>query len=338
MMLIDAKKCITLAREAGYLKAGFCLPAVPAGDAAQYRSFINFGRHGTMHWLADQDLRLDPARLLPGVKSIMVLSSWYRDYSSEAALQDASYRVARYAHGRDYHKVLRRKGARLLKQFQQIWPQLAGRVTCDSAPLLEKVYARQAGLGWRGKHTNLIDQEHGSWFFLSMILLNQPVDSLPPHSDPAIVVQQTDHCRDCRLCIEACPTGALQEYQIDARRCLAYRTIEAPFDAVQGQYQDSVVPNGTDWIFGCDICQEVCPWNRNRRSRTRITTDDAFRMRLEIKDLMQGQISTGQDDSDVSSRRADWDAITGGSALKRAGTARLQFEMQAIEKRRNNNA
>ena len=273
MSKLSSEEILAIAREHGYLRAGLCSPEIPEEDQTRFLKFLQEKRHGMMDWLQKSaPLRLDPAKVFSDVKSILVLASYYRDLESEEVFKKARVRVARYAHGRDYHKYLRKKGKALLKKFNETDPELRGRIVVDSAPVLEKVYARKAGVGWQGKHTNMILPEAGSWFFLSVLFLSKPFPSTPP---------LPDLCRDCRLCIDACPTQALEPYKIDSRRCLSYITIEA-----KDRDRKAFAKDRKSWIFGCDICQEVCPYNRNPRTRRLSTEEEAFRIRDPIRLLL----------------------------------------------------
>lgn len=283
-----------------------------------------------MDWFArNLDLRQAPAGLFPGGESALVLGVYYRDQEMEQVLSQAHRRVSRYAGGRDYHRLLRKKGKRLLAAIREIDPNLEGRIVVDSAPVPEKILARMAGLGWQGKHTNLIHPELGSYFFLSVLLLDRefPADAPLP-----------DLCGQCRLCLDACPTGALfEDYRIDAGRCISYLTIErdptlaisAALDAAVTAGDEGAVPAkpGPDfekWVFGCDICQEVCPYNRNQRSRNRTTREPAFQMRDEIRDFMQ--TSTASEPVDASG------SLFIGSPLARAGAEKLRQNIDYVRK------
>jgi len=302
---------------------GFAPLELPERDRANLDRFVAEGRHADMDWFARTlELRKRPADLAPGAKSALVLGAYYRDREHEAALEaGTAVRISRYAGGRDYHKTMKQKAKRLLDRIErelepdgelhELAPDisLTARITTDSAPVPEKILARLAGLGWQGKHTNLIHPQLGSYFFLATILWNL---ELPPDEE------QTDLCRECRLCIDACPTGALEElaeksgkvYRIDAERCLSYQTIERA-DGIAPEYAE----RQAGWAFGCDICQEVCPYNRNRKARLLQTAETDFHLRPGMRELMQsGRIED----------EAQWDELTRGSALRRARFPQLQ--------------
>ncbi|MGR8920385.1 MAG: tRNA epoxyqueuosine(34) reductase QueG, partial [Gammaproteobacteria bacterium] len=224
-------------------------------DAARLEAWLARGYHGTMSYLErNNDKRSRPARLVENTLSVVSVRV---DYLHEtpaqalAALEDArrAY-VSRYALGRDYHKTLRGRLKRLAERLAERIGPFGYRVFTDSAPVLERALARNAGLGWIGKHTNLIDRDAGSMFFLGEIFTDLP---LPPATDTA-----EDHCGSCTRCIEACPTGAIvRPYELDARRCISYLTIESR-EPVPPELRRAI----GNRIFGCDDCQLVCPWNR----------------------------------------------------------------------------
>ena len=283
---IDKERLRRLALDAGYDLVGFASLELSADDRHNLTRFARDGFAAGMRWFETHlHLRTHPAEVAPGSQSAMVLAVYYRDHSAEALYANAQRRVSRYALGRDYHRRLRKKGKALLKTLQRVVPELDGRIVVDSAPVPEKILARQAGLGWQGKHTNLINADLGSYFFLSVLLLNQPI---------APDEEQPDLCGSCRLCLDACPTGALfADYRLDAGRCISYLTIERdPSESIEQALQNAKtadappVADFENWVFGCDICQEVCPYNRNRRTRERDTRDEAFRLRPIVRDFM----------------------------------------------------
>ncbi len=276
------------AQDEGWDLAGYCNFPIPENDRLHLEEFVRRGYHGEMKWYSNLlHLRLNPQNLLRQKKpkhgkqaekatGAVVLGSYYRDLNSEEVLQSAKIKIARYAHGKDYHQVLRKKAKKVLALLQDKIPSLEGRITVDSAPVPEKIIGRMAGLGWQGKNTNLIHPQLGSYFFLCTILVNQKfLEETEQEMIP-------DQCGSCSLCLNACPTGALEEYQIDARKCISYLTIEDK-GKISPKYQESLM----GWAFGCDICQEVCPYNRNRRSRGKSIQEEAFRLRPEISHLMK---------------------------------------------------
>ena len=248
-----------LASSCGFELAGVAA-AVPSPDNDQYRDWIERGMAGAMGYLTDRraDIRMDPRSLLPTARSIICVGKLYNTPPYSTELSDAELGwISRYAWGDDYHEVLRRDLERLVAHLPSGHDY---KICVDTAPLLERSYARQAGLGWIGKNTCLINEPLGSWFFLGEILtsLELEPDSAPP-----------DRCGTCRRCIDACPTAAIQSegYELDAQLCISYFTIELR-GSVPEEYRSAIGQH----VFGCDICQDVCPWNR----RAPFTEEPAF--------------------------------------------------------------
>lgn len=296
----------------GFDLAGFASLELTPRQKEGYRSFVAEGRHGTMDWFEKHlDMRLQPALLLPGAKSAMVLASRYGDERYEALARESNVLVSRYAVGRDYHRLLRRRGAALLRRASELLPDLAGRVVVDSAPVPEKALAAAAGIAWQGKHTNMIHPRLGSYFFLVVILLKAEV--VPDAPMP-------DRCGQCRLCVDACPTGALEPYRLDARRCISYLTIETT-----GAIPAALEAKLSGWVFGCDICQEVCPYNKAVDTiPERSGGAEEFRIRTEVAQLMRTGVLAGA---------GAWTELAGGSAIGRAGEDRLRRTIAAVRKK-----
>ena len=218
-------------------------------EAQQLESWLKQEAHGEMGWMENHfDKRVDPSKLVPGAKSVISL---IYNYYSEVNMQEADYKIAMYALGKDYHKVIRRKLKALVLDMQESMGSFSARVFVDSAPVLERDWAKRSGLGWIGKNTLLLNQQKGSYFFLAEIVLD-----LEFENDLAI----QDHCGTCTRCIDACPTEAIAKsgYWLDASKCISYLTIEYRGEAIPKPLDDKM----ESWIFGCDICQQVCPWNR----------------------------------------------------------------------------
>lgn len=242
-----------LAGELGFEVVG-AAPAGPVTPAEPFCEWLQAGRHGSMEWLArDPDRRLDPLRVLPGVRSIVAvgMSCHAPDLVGAAppAASGPTGRIARYARGADYHNVMGKKLRRLLALLRAEFPGLDGRASVDTGPVMDRAWAVNAGLGWWGKHTNLVSRAHGSWLLLGTLLLNRELVHDAPHRD---------YCGSCRRCIDVCPTRAIvAEHVLDARLCISYLTIEH-----RGPIPPELRPLMGNWIFGCDLCLEVCPWNR----------------------------------------------------------------------------
>lgn len=255
-MTLDLKQNLKdKARQLGFFLTGVTLPDPPP-HYATFENWLAQGRHGKMDYLAaerSRARRADPREILPECKSILVLATPYAHPSPErrGAGGEVGVRVAAYARGADYHDIL---SARMKELVQFIEAQVGGPVKnrwyTDTGPILERDLAQRAGIGWIGKNTCLIHPKQGSYFFISEILLDLELEPDPPFV--------TDHCGTCTRCIEACPTGCiLPNRTLDARRCISYLTIELG-DDIPLELRDKM----RDWIFGCDICQMVCPWNR----------------------------------------------------------------------------
>jgi len=255
-----------LARECGFELAGVASAQPVAEDFARYRDWTAAGRAGEMRYLTDRrgDVRGDPRNLLPGARSVICVGKLYNQPLPE--YQEGQAVFSRYALGRDYHDVMRAALEQLASKLAALEAQ-EWKACVDTAPLLERSYARQAGLGWIGRNTCLINEPLGSWFFLGELIttLELEPDSPPP-----------DRCGTCTRCIQACPTQAIVpvvepgregEWTLDARRCIAYLNIELR-GPLPEEHRESLGPH----VFGCDICQEVCPWN----SRAPETQEPAF--------------------------------------------------------------
>lgn len=237
------------ARKLGFSYCGISQAQFLEEEAPRLEQWLKAGRHGSMHYMERNfDKRLDPRLLVEGTKS--VISVLY-NYYPEREQRDEVPKISRYAYGEDYHEVIRGKLRELLEDLQAEIGEIHGRAFVDSAPVMDKVWAKKSGLGWMGKNTNLIRKQSGSWFFIGELLVD--VELAPDGPVP-------DYCGSCTKCIDACPTDALSPYQLDANKCISYLTIELR-EAIPADFQDKM----KNWMFGCDICQEVCPWNRFSR-------------------------------------------------------------------------
>jgi epoxyqueuosine reductase len=238
------------------LAEGFDKVGVVRAEALQpeeklLREWLDRGYHGEMQWLArEPEKRADPNKLFSPARSVVVAAlNYYTPHQHSNEPQTG--KVSRYAWGDDYHNVVGDKLRALLDWIQLETPAVEGKVCVDIQPMMDKVWAVRAGLGWIGKHTNVITPEHGSWVFIGELLLNLDLDY---DSD-----RVADHCGSCTLCIDACPTGAITEpYVVDSRRCISYATIELRDAEIPAEISGKL----ENWFYGCDICQDVCPWNR----------------------------------------------------------------------------
>ena len=237
------------ARGMGFNPVGIA-PAGPPEHWGFYLDWLARGYAGQMAYLGrNLERRSDPQQVLPGARTVLCVGMNYNQ-GTGAPPADGRPRgkVSRYARGDDYHDLMTARLKRLLEWIQRLQPEVRGRVYVDTGPVLERDFAALAGLGWFGKHTNLIHKRRGSWFFLGEILLTIPLIYDRPVAD---------HCGTCTLCMDACPTEAIpQPFVLDSNRCISYLTIELK-GAIPRPYREKI----GDWIYGCDICQEVCPWN-----------------------------------------------------------------------------
>lgn len=221
-------------------------PAQPLeAESLRLREWINRGYHATMKWMENRmEEREDVRNYFSEAKSIVSVAINYFHGTANTNLK-----ISNYAWGDDYHDVVKRKLRKLVPNIQKVKPEVRGLVCVDTSPVLEKAWAQRAGLGWLGKHTNLITRDYGSWLFLGELILDIELDYDLPFDE--------DMCGTCTACIDACPTSALSDYVLDARSCISYHTIEN-----RGELPDEFKNQLNGWIFGCDICQEVCPWNK----------------------------------------------------------------------------
>ena len=233
----------------GFQSCGIAVARPLDEDARRLESWLNKGFHGKMQYMENYfDLRIDPSKLVPGAKSVITLLLNY--FPSEKQKPTAP-KVAKYAWGTDYHYVIRDKLNVLLTFIKENIGEVNGRGFVDSAPVLERSWAVNSGLGWIGKNGNLITRHSGSFFFIATLITD--LDLLP---DPAFT---TDHCGTCTKCMDACPTQAiLSPQEIDGSRCISYLTIELKDALIPSEFHSKM----NDWMFGCDVCQDVCPWNR----------------------------------------------------------------------------
>lgn len=243
-------RLIHYAHELGFQNIGFSQAGRLDTAAERLEAWLRGGHAGNMSYLENNfDKRVDPTQLVPGAKTVISLS--YNYYNPDKQADPDAPKISMYAFGRDYHKVVKKKLKLLFEYLQQIADKpVEGRYFTDSAPVMESNWAAQAGLGWKGKHTLLITPQVGSYFFLAEMIVDY--DFEPTHAIK-------DHCGTCTRCIDACPTDAIskQGYILDGSRCISYLTIELR-DNIPEEYKDKL----EGWMFGCDICQQVCPWNR----------------------------------------------------------------------------
>ena len=235
----------------GFNKVGFARAEVLAEEGQRLQQWLARGYHGEMAYLArEPELRTDPHALLPGARSVVVLALNY--YTPQQHTNSAGTgKVSRYAWGDDYHEVMSERLYKLLNWIKQRWPEAEGKVCVDIQRTMDKAWAVRGGLGWMGKHTNVITPEYGSWVFIGELLLNLELEY-----DREEVA---DQCGSCTLCIDACPTGAIVEpYLLNSNLCISHATIESRAPEIPTEVAEKL----EGWLYGCDICQDVCPWNQ----------------------------------------------------------------------------
>ncbi len=291
----------------GFSFVGMAKAEMMDEEARRLEAWLNRGLHGQMSYMANHfDKRTDPRNLVPGAKS--VISLMYNYYTDKEQEDPEAPKISRYAYGEDYHFAIKRKLKDLLYFIQENAGEVYGRVFVDSAPVLERDWARRSGIGWVGKNTMLIHPRAGSYFFLAEIILDLELEYDGPVKD---------YCGTCRRCIDACPTDAIapEGYLLDGSKCISYFTIELK-EAIPEEYRGQF----GNWMFGCDICQEVCPWNRFSKPHD----EPAFEPKAALLEM----------------RRSDWEEITEEvfrelfrhSAVKRAKYEGLKRNIAFLKK------
>lgn len=290
----------------GFSKVGIT-SAAPFSEAAdRFEAWVRTGSHGAMAWMErNHDKRRDVTKILPGAKSIVSLALNYY-HPTEHTID--SPKISRYAWGTDYHEIIPPKLEALLRNVQELAPGTTGRYYTDTGPLLEKAIAERAGLGWIGKHSNLITRDLGSWVFLAEIILDIELEPDAPAEEM---------CGTCTKCIDACPTQAItQPFVVDGSRCISYLTIELkPNQKISPEFDLD------GWIYGCDICQDVCPWN----SFQQVSTEPLFALRTSNMGLTAESIETME--------QAEFSERFRKSPIKRTKLAGLKRNLRALLKR-----
>ena len=295
-----------LAREQGFDACGISAAGFLEEEATGLENWLNAGFHGTMSWMERHfDERLDPRKLVPGAKSVIsVVLNYFPDKEQRA---DAP-KISKYAYGRDYHKVIRGKLKRMLLCIQDEIGEVSGRGFVDSAPVMDRAWARKSGLGWIGKHSLLLSKDSGSFFFIGALIVDIELEPDGP---------TTDHCGSCTACIDACPTSAIvAPMVVDSNKCISYLTIEYK-GALPSEYQEKM----EDWVYGCDICQDVCPWNRFSKPYS----EDDF----NIRDYIQN--NDWETWEEITHEL--WEEITKGSAMRRVGFENFKRNLGFIKKK-----
>ena len=238
----------TEAKRLGFLSCGVSRAEFLEEEAPKLESWLNQNKHGKMQYMENHfDKRLDPTLLVEGSKSVVSLT--YNYFSEQLQHDSEAPKISTYAYGMDYHYVIKNKLNQLLEFIKEEIGDVHGRAFVDSAPILEKAWAKKSGLGWIGKHSNMLTQKVGSFYFIAELIIDLELE--PDHA-------VTDHCGSCTACIDACPTDAITEpYKVDGSKCISYFTIE-----LKENIPTDVGGKLDNWMFGCDVCQDVCPWNR----------------------------------------------------------------------------
>ena len=258
-----------LARDLGFDFCGISKAEFLEEEAPRLESWLSRNYHGKMAYMANHfDKRLDPTKLVEGAKTVVSLVYNYFP-SQELPRGKGDYKIAKYAYGKDYHFVIKDKLKLFLARLGEEVGDVGGRAFVDSAPVLERQWAQKSGIGWLGKNSLLLNRKMGSFFFLAELIIDLEASPDPPHV--------TDYCGSCTRCIDACPTDAIvQPGVVDGSRCISYFTIE-----LKEEIPQSVKGKFENWIFGCDICQDVCPWNRFSTSHT----EPEFEPHPELKEM-----------------------------------------------------
>lgn len=256
------------AKRLGFLSCGISKAGFLEDEAPRLETWLNNGAHGEMSYMENHfDKRLDPTKLVDGAKSVISLSLNY--FTDQQQLDPEAPKISRYAFGEDYHSVVKAKLKYLAESIQEHIGEVNGRAFVDSAPVLDKAWAKKSGLGWIGKNSNLINKKAGSFFFLAELItdLELDYDLLPTE----------DHCGTCTRCIDACPTDAIvAPYMVDGSRCISYLTIELK-NEIPAEFKGKM----DNWMFGCDICQDVCPWNKF----SALNTEPAFKPKPDLLEM-----------------------------------------------------
>ena len=278
----------------GFISCGISKAEFLEEEAPRLEKWLKDGMQGEMSYMENHfDKRLDPTLLVPGARS--VISLLYNYYPSETQRSD-TYKISKYAYGKDYHFVIKDKLKSLYNFILEEIGEVEGRVFVDSAPVMDKVWAARSGIGWIGKHSNLLTQQLGSFYFIAELILDLEL----AYDHPV-----TDHCGDCRACIDACPTQAIVEpYVVDGSKCISYFTIE-----LKNEIPTAHLGKFDDWIFGCDVCQDVCPWNRFSKPHA----EPLFNPRPEILNM----------------EKSEWEEITADvfqDIFRKSAVKRTKFE------------
>ncbi len=295
------------AKNLGFLFCGIAKAGFLEEEAPRLEAWLKKGMHGEMHYMENHfDKRLDPRLLVDGARSVISLGLNY--YTEDLQADPLAPKISKYAYGEDYHLVIKDKLKQLLQIINEKIGEVGGRAFVDSAPVLDKAWAQKAGLGWIGKNTNLINQKTGSFFFLAELIVDIELEyDIEPSAD---------HCGTCKRCIDACPTEAIvAPYVVDGSKCISYLTIELKNEIPQ-EFKGKM----EGWMFGCDICQDVCPWNKF----SVLHNEAAFTPRPELLNLSRNDLKEITEDV--------FEKIFKNSAVKRAKFAGLKRNISFLTK------
>jgi len=295
------------ALELGFAGCGFSKAVSLIEDSRRLTQWLEKGHHARMAYMANHfEKRSDPTRLVEGART--VISLLYNYYTDRVQGDPEAPVLSKYAYGRDYHFVLKDKMHMLFNFIKSIHPEAEGRVFVDSAPVLDRAWAREAGLGWIGKNSMLISRRAGSFVFIGEIILNLEL----PYND----IPESDFCGSCTRCIEACPTGAILDNRtLDSEQCISYQTIEN-----KGEISPELEGRLSGRVFGCDICQDVCPWNR----KVLVHREPAFEPGRELMEM------SGEEWQNMS--RETYTSLFHQSPVERAGYLKLMGTMASMQK------
>ena len=287
------------ADELGFQKVGITKVEFSSENKLNLDQWISKGFHASMQWIENRkEERANIFNYFPDAVSLISVGMNYFSGNTQDDLK-SKFKFSNYAWGEDYHSLIKDRLQILLKWIKNTSEEIEGVACVDTSPIMEKSWAQKAGLGWQGKHTNLISRDFGSWLFLGEIILNIPLDYDKPFIE--------DLCGSCTACIDACPTNAITSYQLDSNKCISYRTIEH-----RGEFDEN--ENNLDgWIYGCDICQEVCPWNEKF---SKISPEKSFFPKTEILDWSEKKWMDLDD--------ATFKKLFKGSAVKRTKFSGLE--------------